>query len=153
MAPGVRPFEGARVLGRFAGYLGVEPAEVYELFDIVNLIDHWPGPSYPGSKNDAFPRDLAEVGAGPVRERVLEGSWRRVVTLGRAVTDVFWGTRRARKVLWFDWRAAWPLMQLPESVLGAASPHPGGTSMAWNDLELRRSGIEFWRSVRDYARQ
>lgn len=138
MKVGARPFEGAPVQGRFARYCGLEPAEIYDVFDFANLIDHWPGPAAPGSKWDRF-------SAAEARPRVeqlwSEMKWERVVTLGRAATSVFW----VSKPEWFVWFQV-------RGVQGAASPHPGGTSFYWNDPVARDRGIKFWRELRDWAR-
>jgi hypothetical protein len=146
MKPGARPFEGAPVLGRFAGYLGVEPPEVYELFDLVNLVEYYPGPAKPGSRWDSFPVGEAVRNSVKIREGLLTSGYERLVTIGRAATSVFWGDRVPRA--WFEW---FEDPELP-GVRCSCSPHPGGTSMWWNSPENRELGVAFWRELRDWVR-
>ena len=91
MSLGDEPLWGTQALVRLAGYAGIYPPEkLYDLADFVNVIEYYPGPSKVGSKWDAFPEDAAKEGAIRVRRLIRYMQYRRVITLGTAVTKVVW---------------------------------------------------------------
>jgi hypothetical protein len=140
MVQGARPFEGTSALTRLAGYCSVSPREkLYDLFEFINLVPHYPGPAE-NSKYDAFPRQTALDNLERVMDFVLWNEADLVVTLGVATSKVVFGERPP----WFVWHeGGWGEHRFKM----AASPHPGGTSMYWNDLDARQRGIEFWQEL------
>jgi hypothetical protein len=144
MSPGDRPFEGTRALTLMAKYSGVSPRErLYDLADFTNVVSEYPGAQPGSSKYDMFP--LAEALKGRLRiyKQISVDRYERVVVLGSAASKVFGKTDR---IPWFGQIAA-------ASSLGTDrvqryelyySPHPGGTSMWWNDPRNRTVGTRFF---------
>lgn len=152
-APGVpgprqgRPLEFSSSLTRLAKYSGVVPKEkMYELADVVNLIDVFPGKSRSG-KGDAFPQRQGVLAAIVLKPNLHQYS--RVVLLGAAVRDCFVQAGAIPADLgWFEGHERWRGNKL---TIVTPSPHPAGTSMFWNDPASLAAGTAFWRRVMEEA--
>jgi len=97
--------------------LGTTPERFRDLFDLVNLIKHWPGKQ---GKGDAFPLAEAKIAADQMR---FDGR-PAVLLAGRGVAAAF-GQRGRPYLEWFELRG------VPAAVL----PHPSGINRWWNDAE------------------
>lgn len=143
MQPGDPPFWGTQALARLAKYCGEsDPPKLYEVYDFINLVDEYPGPSAPGSKWDQKPKipsDRREWLFKQVMERTT------VILLGAAARDVF----LAKGSKMFGWRRLSddPVVQVTWSA------HPGGTSMWWNRPENTQAGKDFWSFSYEAARR
>jgi len=138
-----RPLEGSGSLQRLGKYAGLRPAErLYEIADIVNLIEEYPGGEENG-KRDKFPVDLGVRAANNLKPRLQ--SYPRVVLLGGAVRTCFGRAGIIPKSLgWFEGYERWRGYKL---TIISPSPHPAGTSMFWNDPAGRAAGEAFWQQV------
>jgi uracil-DNA glycosylase len=128
-ADGCVPFSEGPTLRRMADLCGVSRDEFPAMFDLVNLIDYWPGRAGDG---DAFP--MAEA-----RERAaaMSVAGRPLVLLaGRAVERAF-GLRRG------DWFEVRDLRGAPCAVV----PHPSGRNRWWNDARRVADGRLAMRRV------
>lgn len=135
MLPGDRPFQGTDALARLSRYCGAfRPDLLYDVFDFMNLSDQYPGPAKPGSKWDAKPQ-LSTGRLEFLFKEILRRD--RVVLLGAVARDCFMGKDTEP----FHWRNASDSPQ----VMYCWSPHPGGTSMWWNDSGHRAQGSHWWR--------
>jgi hypothetical protein len=138
MSPDDRPFEGTSALTRLAKYASVDPREhMYDLFDFINVIDHYPGRA-PDGKYDNFPvqfaRDQAAVRVWP---HIWSTDVESVVLLGRQ-TSVAMNC----PFDYFEWQTIRE-ENYGREVRLAVSPHPGGTVMWWNNPENLKRGCEF----------
>lgn len=118
--------------GRLAALCGVDASDLRRRFDLLNLLDRWPGKD---GKRDAFPVDAARRRA---IDLLLSGRMfgRRVVMLGGAVALTF-GIRRYDYLRW----------SANETLTLAVAPHPSGVSRWWNDeanVEIARA---FWHDL------
>lgn len=145
MSPGDRPFQGTPALARLANYCGEsDPEKLYQVFDFINLVDDYPGPSAVGSKWDATPVVSTE------RQHVLHDAilnHGHVVLLGRAASDVIFG-KKSRPPMF-----SWALMSSVPLVECTWSAHPGGTSMWWNQPKNREAGMKFWSGFYAFAKR
>lgn len=111
--PGDRPFDG-RCGSRLSDLIG---RDVHECFDVVNLLDEWPGPGGSG-KGDAFPAELATNAALELLKRDSHGT---IVLAGARVVAAFKLSTRP----------------LGGSISGSRVyfhvPHPSGVNRWWND--------------------
>jgi len=154
MSPGDRPFEGTRALTLLAKYAGVTPRErLYDLADFVNCISEYPGPALDNDKYDAFPLEAARAGALLISAQIYRERYDTVVTLGSAVSKVF-GKKDRHK--WFEpqpmqWWGRDPRQDAAQKPAFECrlffSPHPGGTSMWWNDPKNRAAGTRFFTNL------
>lgn|GEM_PF-4099010 len=124
---------------RLAAYAGLDPHEMHLRADFVNLLSWFPGRVNDGDKYDAFDTATARQLARMMVPRLWE--YRRVVFLGRAVSDAFTAVTDLPRLDWFEPH------YLYAGTIVYASPHPAGTSMFWNDPVARAAGEAFWRSV------
>lgn len=142
MQPGDRPLEGTRALTLLAKYAGVSPRErLYDIADVVNMIPRYPGPAPGRPKYDAYPEAEALRNAPRVLE-LMKGR-QAVVFLGSAVR----GTMAKhlvgeREPEWFR-----TFLIGADGLEVTFSPHPGGTSMYWNDPRNLAKGTAFWRQL------
>lgn len=107
-----------------------------EAFEVVNLLQVYPGPSKTGN-GDAFPRIAARVSADSMLPKLYG---RRVLFLGRGVAGAF----GFGKGPWLAWR--WH--QHPArggAFLWAAMPHPSGMDHFYNDPGNRAIAGSFLR--------
>jgi hypothetical protein len=148
MTPDSRVLEGTTALRALAKYGRLSTEErVYELADLVNWVEHYPGAQPGNEKWDQFPTVEALRRWPEIMEHVRVEGYTHVVTLGAAVRDVLdtlrvFGPGRRE---WFKWYR--PRVTDLEGVLWACSPHTGGTSFFWNDLRRRATGEAFWSGV------
>lgn len=146
MPAGARPFEGTAALRRLAAYCGVDEFrehKLYDIFEFMNLVDEYPGPAKPGSKWDATPTVSMER-LNVIMSRCMEHQ--QVVFLGAAARDLLLGRRRRHAP--FEWVE----FSTSPQVLATWSPHPGGTSMWWNDPKNRDLGRGFWTALYQEAK-
>lgn len=155
MEPDDKPLWNTTALTMIAKYGGLaDKYRVYELAELTNMIQEYPGPQLGNEKYDAYPKTQA---MHELRERVLpwvkarQSEETTVVFLGSAVRDTVarWTVLRdtelhgvVRKPAWFD---EYMITGVEARVF--FSPHPGGTSMWWNDPKNRQRGSLFWRNA------
>lgn len=107
---------------RLADLAGIPPERLEEAFRLANLLDHYPGESFPMSEARAI-ADAME----------LEGV---VLLVGRLVARAFGEGGRP----WFEWFDL-------RGVRATVVPHPSGLNRWWNDpVNVERAG-EFMREV------
>lgn len=124
---------------RLAELAGVPFKEWLAATDRFNVLDRWPGR---GPKGDAFPRDLALLGAGRLLPIV---SGRRVLFLGHRVAGAF---RLSDEYLrWREWRVG------PYAFEAAVFPHPSRVNRWWNDPENEKRAARFLRAAFTTARE
>jgi len=122
-----RPLEQSQSGRRLLRLSGLQPEQFKRTFEMMNLLDCWPGAAKTG---DLFPMPEARLFA----ERMLPSlAGRRVILLGPAVAEAF--------------RVRAPLLRwLPGGRLASAwaiFPHPSGVSRYWNDPERVREASYF----------
>lgn len=125
---GAPPFAG-RTGARLAELAGID--RLRDGFDVVNLLDRWPGPS--GAKGSLFPLARAREAAVLLAPRLRR---RHVVLAGRRVAAAFWLARLPY--------LAW------ETVGGAdvaVLPHPSGVCRWWNEPENVAAASAFLRGL------
>lgn len=132
---GKLPFSG-KSGPRFASLLGVPHERLWEAFEVMNLIDYYPGPPKDGTKRgDAFPRIEARERAAQMKP-TLAG--RTVVLVGMNVARAFgWGD-----LPFFTWQEV-ELPRIPKDNGGFIAsqtrvcvvPHPSGINHFWNNPE------------------
>lgn len=129
---------------KFAELLGVEHARLWDAFDVVNLLDYYPGvPSDKTKRGDAFPMKEAKQRAEGMRT-LLGG--RRVVFVGRNVARAF----EAHNLEFFDWfvDVAQPCFADDRGFFKyCVVPHPSGISHFWNDPSNVERARLFMRSI------
>lgn len=133
---------------RLAKYSGLSdnPLELYDLADVVNLVKYYPGRS-PNGKHDEFPHRAGVAEA--TKMKYIVDTYDRVVLLGSAVRGCFIDAH----ILpmgheWFEpYERYTGYGARTHMVVVAASPHPAGTSMFWNDTAARAAGEAFWHRV------
>jgi hypothetical protein len=112
--------------------LGVDPDDLGDIFEMINLLPRFPGVKPDGSKGDLFPAHLAKISASRLLPE-LRG--RRVVLAGRSVAKAF------------DLRM--DFLEERGGALGAESvlllPHPSGVNLWWNSPENRKRAREVLR--------
>lgn len=129
---GARPFTGrtGRRLERLAGV-----DRLYDHFDVVNLLDRWPGPAGVGS---AWPMLEARVRAEVVKQQArVARRPRNVVLVGRRVAAAF----GLRELDFLTWGFLGPRARV------AVLPHPSGVSHWWNDPENVEAAAAFLRDL------
>ncbi len=136
-----RPAFSGKSGPKFAELLGVQHSELWKKFDVVNLIDYWPGqPNDKTKRGDAFPLAAARLVADGMRKFLHE---RTVVLVGKNVARAF----EVHSVDFFDWFV---------DVAGEGDrgffkyciiPHPSGISHFWNDPENVERARMFMRSI------
>lgn len=150
MEPNDIPLWGTSALTRLASYSGVAPRErLYDLAAFTNLIEDYPGPQRGNEKYDAFPTDVALKNVPRVLDLASSGTYTHVVLLGSGVRKVMHKALHERgtpEFAWFSWhRHAYALPSGSTRYFNiASSPHPGGTSLWWNDSVNRQRGRAFW---------
>jgi uracil-DNA glycosylase len=114
---GARPFSG-RTGARLAELAGVE--RLRDSFEVVNLLDRWPGPT--GAKGSEFPMEVARARAAAMVPRLVLRR-RRVVLVGRRVAGAF----RLARLPYLSWERIDGLAEV------AVLPHPSGVNQWYND--------------------
>lgn len=150
-----RPLEGTKALTLLAKYAGLsDKNRVYELAEIINMIEEYPGAQLGNEKYDAFPKAQANR---EFRERVLPWLHERtqadvctIVFLGAAARDVVAKQTILKADNWSttvhspEWFVPHHISELELGHFVYFSPHPGGTSMWWNKPGNKRTGMAFW---------
>jgi uracil-DNA glycosylase len=140
-APGRTPGEilGGRAGRRLASLAGID--ELGDGFDLVNLLDEYPGAS-PNGKGDLFDDRLGRAAAFTLAPRLRD---RRVVLLGRRVATAF-GVGREPAFVWMPAGAIVEQRVIASWECGIM-PHPSGIVRWWNDPENWRRASEFLRGA------
>jgi uracil-DNA glycosylase len=123
---------------KFAELLGVAHEDLWSTFDVVNVIDFFPGQSKdPTKRGDAFPYFEAKKRAEAMRP-ALGG--RTVVLVGKNVARAFsWPS-----IEFFDWKTD----AADEGYFKfCVVPHPSGISHYYNDPKNFERAKAFMRSI------
>lgn len=129
-APDARPFTG-RSGRRLAALLDVEHECLPVLFDLVNLLDRWPGKA---GKGDAFPMAEAKARAARLLPTFLARPW--ILIVGKATARAF----RLRNPKYLEWVSF-------SGTSVAVVPHPSGVNRWWNDPANVARAEVFMRSL------
>lgn len=125
---------------RFADLLGVAHPDLWDVFEVFNLLNHFPGdPKDRTKRGDAFPLIAAKMEAVKIRES-LQG--RIVVLVGKNVQRAFGLTGG-----FFEWRTAFATCEFSSAFDYCTVPHPSGVSFFWNDPQNVKSAREFMRTI------
>ena len=126
---------------KFAELLGVEHLRLWDTFDVVNLIDYYPGkPKDKTKRGDAFPMREAKYAAEGMRKLMNE---RAVVMVGRNVARAF----KVHTLDFFDWFVDAAGYGDCGFFRYCVVPHPSGISRYWNDPERVERAKLFMRSI------
>ena len=126
---------------KFAELLGVEHSRLWDVFDVVNLIDYYPGPPDDKTKRgDAFPMKEARLIANGM---VKAMSRRTVVFVGKNVARAF----RVASLEYFEWFVTSLAPDDQGFYKFCVVPHPSGISHFWNDPERVERARLFMRSI------
>jgi uracil-DNA glycosylase len=113
---------GAR-LARLAG-VGVSGDDLPENFDLVNLLDKWPGKK---GKGDDFNMEEARLKAKSIEEQLkAEEGHRFILLMGRKVERAF-GWAGLNYLDANLWHTNWVIL----------FPHPSGVNTWWNEVQNR----------------
>ncbi len=125
---------------RFAEMLGVRHPDLWDLFEVANLLNHFPGdPKDRTKRGDAFPLIEAKMAAERIRPSL---SRRVVVMVGKNVQRAF-----ALTGGFFEWRIAFATPEFDSAFDYCVVPHPSGVSFFWNSQENVALAREFMRSI------
>lgn len=128
------PLSG-RVGARIEHLAHLRPGSLGRHFDLVNLLDRWPGRT--GKKGSDFPAEAAREAAK--RLAILleaEPAHRRVIFLGKRVAAAF-GERKLEPCRWVERSFGGRAVEV------AMIPHPSGVNRALNDPDVARAVGEF----------
>jgi hypothetical protein len=130
---GALPFSG-RCGPKLAGLLGVQHEDLWSKFEVVNVLDHFPGSA---GRGDSFPISEARE-----RAKVLAPGFegRRVVLLGRNVARAF----DLGAMPFFEWQA---VDAHGARMLCSVVPHPSGMVHFWNEPENVARAKRFMGSI------
>lgn len=119
---------------RLAEMLGVEHRDLWKLFEVVNVLDFYPGP-------DAWGGDVFPLEAAKTRAAAMKSSFRgrRVVYVGKNVARAF-----GASVGYFEWGEE---MLDQDSFRFCVIPHPSGVSRFWNAEENVVRARTFGREI------
>lgn len=132
---------------KFADLLGVEHSRLWEFFDVMNLLDYYPGqPSDKTKRGDAFPMPEAKKVAKGMLKFMDE---RTVVFVGKNVARAF----EVHSLEFFGWFVE--VTALDSSALEKGTnffrycvvPHPSGISHFWNNPANVEEARTFMRSI------
>lgn len=122
-----RPLEG-KAGERLAHCAGVDGyAELVERFDIVNLLDYFPGRQKRG-KGAAFPLEEAR----PRAAEILAESSGPIIVLGKRAGEAF-----GLSTEYFEWSEL-------DGTRIVVVPHPSAINRWWNDASNYGAAIAFW---------
>lgn len=134
---GVEPMKGDAGK-RFAKYAEIDGWTLFELFDVANVLDRWPGRLDGG---DAWPMDDARAAMEKLWD---QQKWRRVVLLGSRVRSVH-PRVEVRTAEFFKWVSV-------DRCRVATMPHPSGRNRWYNDSNNVKSAVDFLRDLVVMAR-
>lgn len=122
--------------------IGHSGAVLPKYFDMVNVLDYFPGRE---SKGDLWPWEEAKIAGRRLADGLLEPEQapRRILLMGRNVERAILG--RNGRLPWLTWKR-W------ERHLIAVFPHPSGINHWWNDEKHRNAAEDFMRELMKRAR-